>query len=140
MVVDASFLVAVVGLASAIGAAAIALRSKKIEVGSVDLSSIRSTITTENESLRSDNRALRSEIGLLNAEIAGLRVDIRELSLDLDGCRRELATERRLRRAGDAGLAAEHKSADAGSPLSEQRQAGRDARNHSSDSDESGKP
>lgn len=126
--IDPALGVALVGLVSAMGAAAIALRSKKIEVGSVDLAGVRATIVAENESLRRDNRDLRSEVVALDANISSLRSEIRELTLDLDQTRRDLALERRRRRAGDAGLAAEHKSADAGQNRQQSRQAGRDAR------------
>lgn len=138
MVIDTSLIVAVLGLGSTVGVAAIALRSKKIEVGSTDISKFRTdlvsmnkSLSEQNDQLSSQNVGLRGEISQLNNEVAGLRVDIREFQLDLDQTRSELAAEKRARRAGDAGMSAEHKSQNDGGSRTQARQAGRKARTES---------
>lgn len=78
--------------------------------------------------LKEENMKGRETRNKLDLEIERLHEEIDRLRFMLEQTRTELAEERQARRAGDAGLQAEHQSRSAGSTEIQARQAGDQAR------------
>lgn len=125
---DPTFIVAALALAGSGIAGFFALRGQRVQAKVSDDANLRDDQREFIAELRSEKAVERDHREKLELEVERLRLEIVRLRLELERTRAELEQERQARRAGDAGLQAEHQSRTAGSTEIHARQAGDQAR------------